>query len=65
MDSVSRFGFMLVLWLFILVDFGIITSPFLVELWNRLEFRIALNLVTVIVLADSLIELWRMRKNEG
>jgi len=65
MDSVSRFAFSIIFWLFILVDFGIITSPFLVELWNRLEFQFVMNLLAVIVLADSLIELWRMRKNEG
>jgi len=65
MDSVSRFAFCIIFWLFILVDFGIITSPFLVELWNRLEFQFVMNLLAVIVLADSLIELWRMRKNEG
>ena len=65
MDSVSRFAFSIIFWLFILVDFGIITSPFLVELWNHLEFQFVMNLLAVIVLADSLIELWRMRKNEG
>ena len=65
MDSVSRFAFSIIFWLFILVDLGIITSPFLVELWNRLEFQFVMNLLAVIVLADSLIELWRMRKNEG
>ena len=65
MDSVSRFAFSIIFWLFILVDCGIITSPFLVELWNRLEFQFVMNLLAVIVLADSVIELWRMRKNEG
>ena len=63
MDSVSRFTFCIIFWLFILVDFGIITSPFLVELWNHLEFQFVMNLLAVIILADSLIELWRIRKD--